>query len=80
MRDIEVNQLLEYPADGFTERVMWIDPSCKGLYVIDINAASALPVFRYMEDMERLREAKVCRHAAAGGCVGACREVSAKTP
>ncbi|MBT3069572.1 Mu transposase C-terminal domain-containing protein [Rhodomicrobium sp. Az07] len=65
MNDIEVNQLLEYPADGLVERVLWIDPANRGLYAIDIHAARALPVFRIMEDMERLREAGVWRHAAS---------------
>ena len=64
MKDIAVNQVLEYPADGLVERVLWIDPANRGFYAIDINAPRALPVFRTMEDMERLREAEVWRHAA----------------
>jgi hypothetical protein len=65
MKDIAINQLLEYTADGLTERVLWIDPSNKGFYVIDIAAPAALPLFRGMEDMERMREAEVWRWVEA---------------
>lgn len=49
-----VNELLEPAAGGGPERVLWIDPSNRGLYSISIEAAGALPVFRTMEEVEAM--------------------------
>ena len=56
MRDLSVNQLLEYPDEGKIERILWVDPAMSGLYAIDIHAPTAMPVFREAEEMERMRE------------------------
>lgn len=49
-----VNQLLTSTADQRTERVLWIDPMGRGLFVIEVEAATALPVFREMTDVQAL--------------------------
>ncbi len=63
MKDIKVNSLLEYPANAIIERVLWIDPSNRSLYSIDIEAPCALPVFHTMEEIEKLRDAGILRLA-----------------
>ncbi|MFD1627710.1 Mu transposase C-terminal domain-containing protein [Azospirillum griseum] len=51
-----VNQLLTSTADQRTERVLWIDPMGRGLFVIEVDAATALPAFREMTDVQALIE------------------------
>ncbi len=58
-----VGQLLEFPSDGVMERVLWIDPSGQGVYVINVNARGALPVFRESSEMDQLREEGAFRQA-----------------
>lgn len=40
------NQILQWSDEDRMERVLWIDPGGAGLYAIDIDSASALPIFR----------------------------------
>ena len=45
MYSYAVNQLLRWVEDGRVERVLWLDLSGNGLFVIDIQGKTALPRF-----------------------------------
>jgi hypothetical protein len=53
---LNVNRLLRFAEDGHTERVLWIDPSGRGCFAIDIDASSAAPVFRGNAELSELIE------------------------
>ncbi len=58
MTSILINQLLTSTADQSTERVLWIDPMGRGLFVIEVQSATALPAFRDMGDVQALLSQK----------------------
>lgn len=57
------NQLLLWSDEGRTERVLWAHPGGAGLYTIDINSATALPVFRDNSLVEQAEAAGTVRTA-----------------
>ena len=50
-----VNHLLRWTENGSLDRVLWIDLAGAGAFVIDINAATALPRFCEAESLEQAR-------------------------
>ncbi|QCN97445.1 transposase (plasmid) [Azospirillum argentinense] len=55
MTRLFVNTLLSFTAEGRTERVLWLDPLGRGCFMIDVDAAAAMPVFRRSEEIDRMR-------------------------
>ncbi|WP_287999566.1 DDE-type integrase/transposase/recombinase [Acidiphilium sp.] len=54
MTSLLVNQLFTSTPSQQTERILWIDPMGRGLFGIDVESATALPVFHEMNDVQAL--------------------------
>lgn len=54
MSRFRVNELVTFAESGVTARVLWIDRSSGGYFLIDIAGRTALPEFRVGDDMDRL--------------------------
>ena len=59
-----VSQVIEFPMEGRLERILWIDPADRGFFAIDIRDPRALPLFRPMEEVEKLEAEGIVRITA----------------